>query len=75
MAVRPFVINHTPMIETLPCSPLLRCAHCQADLSECPEIEFEDWIVRCLECGAKNVIDVGATYQQSNLAVEIVGWR
>ena len=33
------------MIETLPFSPLLRCAHCQADLSECPELEFEDWII------------------------------
>ena len=63
------------MIETLLSPPLLRCAHCQADLSECPEKEFEDWIVRCLECGAKNVIDAERGNQQMSLTIEIVGWR
>jgi len=61
------------MIETLPFSPLLRCAHCQADLSECPELEFEDWIVRCLECGAKNLTDLVVSQPIAKLAV--VGWR
>lgn len=62
------------MIKTLPCSPLLRCAHCQADLSECPEFEFEDWIVRCLDCGAKNVIEI-AVFNSPLADVEVVGWR
>jgi DNA-directed RNA polymerase subunit RPC12/RpoP len=62
------------MIETLPFSPLLRCAHCQAALSECPEFEFEDWIVRCLECGSKNVIDV-VIVNQPVADIEVVGWR
>jgi hypothetical protein len=62
------------MIETLLSPPLLRCAFCQADLSECPEFEFEDWIVRCFECGAKNVIDV-VIVNPSVADVEVVGWR
>jgi len=62
------------MIEILPFSPLLRCAHCQANLSECPELEFEDWIVRCLECGVKNLIDV-VIVNQSVDDLEVVGWR
>lgn len=62
------------MIDMLPFSPLLRCAHCQADLSECPEPEFEDWIVRCFECGAKNLIDV-VIVTQPVANVEVIGWR
>lgn len=62
------------MIKTIPFSPLLRCAHCQADLSECPELEFEDWIVRCLECGAKNLIDV-VIVNQPIADVAVLGWR
>jgi len=62
------------MIEILPFSPLLRCAHCQANLSECPELEFEDWIVRCLEGGVKNLIDV-VIVNQSVDDLEVVGWR
>lgn len=62
------------MIKTLPSSPLLRCAHCQADLSECPEFEFEDWIARCFECGARNVIEI-AIFNYPVTDVEVVGWR
>lgn len=62
------------MIETLPSPPLLRCAYCQAVLSECPEKEIEDWIVRCLECGAKNVIEI-AIFNSPVADVEVVGWR
>lgn len=57
------------MIETPLFPPLLRCAHCQADLSECPEKEFGDWIVRCLECGAKNIIEIVIA------DVAVLGWR
>lgn len=62
------------MLETRLSTPLLRCAHCQADLSECPEREFEDWIMRCLACGAKNVIEVVA-FNSLMTTVEVVGWR
>lgn len=62
------------MIKTLPSPPLLCCAHCQAVLSECPEKEFEDWIVRCLECGARNVIEI-AIFNSPLTDVEVVGWR
>jgi len=43
-------------------------------LSECPEKEFGDWIVRCLERGAKNLIDV-VIVNQPFAGVEVVGWR
>lgn len=62
------------MIETLPFPPLLCCAHCRAVLSEYPEKEFEDWIVRCLECGARNVIET-AIFNSPLTDVEVVGWR
>lgn len=63
------------MIETLLSPTLLRCAHCQAVLTECPEFEYEDWIVRCLECGAKNVIDSRIVNADSKIAFAVVGWR
>lgn len=63
------------MIEILPCSPLLYCAHCQAALTECPEMEYEDWIVRCFECGAKNMIDSRIVNAGSKIALAVVGWR
>ena len=62
------------MIKTLPYPVLFRCAYCQADLSECPEFEFEDWVIRCFECGAKNLIDV-VIVNQPVADVEVVGWR
>jgi len=62
------------MIKTLLSPPLLRCAHCRGKLSECPEKEFGDWIVRCLECGAKNLIDVVFVHQLA-ADIEVVGWR
>jgi hypothetical protein len=43
------------------------------ELSECPEKEFGDWIVRCFECGAKNLIDVIVNRPVAD--VEVVGWR
>jgi hypothetical protein len=61
------------MIKTLFSPPLLHCAHCQVELSECPEKEFGDWIVRCFECGAKNLIDVIVNRPVAD--VEVVGWR
>ena len=56
-------------------STLLRCARCQAILSECPDREFEDWIVRCLACGVKNVLDCGTISEPFEWRVTVVGWR
>jgi hypothetical protein len=57
------------MLKTPLFPPLLHCAHCQADLSECPEKEFGDWIGRRLERGAKNVIEIAIA------EVAVLGWR
>jgi hypothetical protein len=42
------------------------CLRCHAELVPDPELEGGDWILPCLECGAKNLIES---------AWEIVAWR
>ncbi len=42
------------------------CAHCGRALSAAPEQDAGDWIIRCLLCGARNVIIP---------IFKLVGWR
>jgi DNA-directed RNA polymerase subunit RPC12/RpoP len=42
------------------------CLHCRAELIPMPEPEAGDWIIRCLECGVKNLVTIG---------LHIVAWR
>ena len=42
------------------------CKRCQASLTTEPEYEDYDWFLRCLGCGAKNLLA---------LSFKIVGWR
>lgn len=45
---------------------LYRCKRCRAVLTSEPEYEDYDWFLRCLVCGAKNLLV---------LSFQIVGWR
>ena len=40
--------------------------HCRAELIPMPEPEAGEWIIRCLECGVKNLVTMG---------LHIVAWR
>ena len=42
------------------------CKHCGAELIDGPELDSGEWVLCCLDCGAKNLVEA---------AVEIVGWR
>ena len=42
------------------------CKRCQAPLITEPEYEGDDWFLRCLVCGVKNVFVV---------TLQLVGWR
>ena len=42
------------------------CKCCQASLTTEPEYEDYDWFLRCLACGAKNLLVV---------SFQIIGWR
>ena len=42
------------------------CKRCQAALTTEPEFEGYDWFLRCLLCGAKNLLA---------LSFQIIGWR
>ena len=42
------------------------CRHCESPLSTDPECEDGEWFLRCLVCGAKNVIVV---------RLQIIGWK
>ena len=42
------------------------CKRCQAELTTEPEYEDYDWFLRCLGCGAKNLLA---------LSFQIIGWR
>ena len=42
------------------------CIRCQASLTTEPEYEDYDWFLRCLDCGAKNLL---------TLSFQIIGWR
>jgi len=43
-----------------------RCKHCQSPVITGPEHENDDWFLRCLVCGVKNLFVV---------TLQIVGWR
>ena len=51
-------LNPTPMNYT--------CTHCGRALTMSPEPDGGDWIIRCLACGARNVIVP---------IFKLVGWR
>ena len=42
------------------------CKRCQAALTSEPEYEDYDWFLRCLACGARNLL---------TLSFQIIGWR
>ncbi len=44
----------------------LCCRYCLSQLVANPEWESGDWFIRCLVCGARNVLAI---------SIEIVGWR
>jgi hypothetical protein len=46
--------------------PTFFCRHCQSPLVVSPEWESGDWFIRCLVCGARNILAI---------TIEIVGWR
>jgi DNA-directed RNA polymerase subunit RPC12/RpoP len=37
----------------------MKCLRCRAELIPMPEPEDGDWIIRCLECGVKNLVTLG----------------
>ena len=43
-----------------------RCKRCQSPLITEPETEGDDWFLRCLVCGVKNLFVV---------TLELIGWR
>ena len=45
---------------------ILYCRHCLSKLVANPEWESGDWFIRCLTCGARNLLAI---------TVEIMGWR
>jgi hypothetical protein len=42
------------------------CRRCQSPLVVSPEWECGDWFMRCLVCGARNLLAI---------SIEIVGWK
>lgn len=50
------------------------CKNCQRPLTAPAEREAGQWIVRCFECGAKNIIAV-VTRRRRLPALSIAGWR
>ena len=42
------------------------CAHCGRPLTSSPEQDAGDWIIRCLVCGARNIVVP---------ILKFVGWR
>jgi DNA-directed RNA polymerase subunit RPC12/RpoP len=42
------------------------CTHCGRALTASPEPEAGDWIIRCLSCGARNIVIP---------ILKLVGWR
>jgi len=42
------------------------CIHCGRTLNSSPEPDAGDWIIRCLSCGARNIIVP---------VLKFVGWR
>jgi hypothetical protein len=44
----------------------MTCKHCDQPLMASPELEFGEWFIRCLNCGAKNIVTDG---------LQVVGWH
>jgi DNA-directed RNA polymerase subunit RPC12/RpoP len=42
------------------------CAHCSQQLTSSPERDAGDWFIRCLSCGAHNIIIP---------VFKLIGWR
>lgn len=56
----------------------LTCKQCGVTLTGVPEPDHHEWFIRCLVCGAKNVVAtilhvIGR--QIVSASVQIVGWR
>ena len=45
---------------------ILYCRQCLSQLEANPEWESGDWFIRCLVCGARNLLVI---------TIEIIGWR
>lgn len=59
-------------------TPLLRCAHCRVSVFynlEAAERDRGDWVLRCSECGAENVLTLRLPAEAEVPVFEIVGWR
>ena len=58
---------------------MLKCRHGQQRFSLMAEGEIEkdagDWVLPCLNCGAKNVLAPVVVDQVMMAGVEIIGWR
>ena len=50
------------------------CKNCQRPLTAPPEPEAGEWILRCFECGVKNIIAVVARRRRTPV-LSIAGWR
>ena len=50
------------------------CKNCKQPLPGPAEPEAGQWIVRCFECGAKNIIAVVARRRRTPV-LSIAGWR
>lgn len=42
------------------------CRHCDTELDSSPERSEGDWFIRCLSCGAKNIVIP---------VLQVIGWR
>jgi len=53
------------MLQTEP-PTILNCRHGMSQLVADPEWDEGDWFIRCLVCGARNLLAI---------SIQIVGWR
>ena len=60
------VPEREPVASTLESATKYLCKRCHAELTTEPEYEDYDWFLRCLVCGAKNLLA---------LSFQIMGWR
>jgi uncharacterized Zn finger protein len=59
-------------------TPLLRCAHCGVASPytlQTVERDRGEWLLRCLECGAENILALSLSAKIELPVFEIVGWR
>jgi uncharacterized Zn finger protein len=52
-----------------------KCAKCGASTFDTVEKDRGDFIVRCMECTATNVLKVGVVNKVAVLMAEIIGWK